>query len=106
MKAISNRTGYAPDPTCQNLYGLGTGAVTFGIAVWNHNGSSAASVGGAFYSGTQYPAAYQGAYFYGDYGQSVINTLTSTRITISSARRRSSHPRPIPRSISRWAPTT
>ena len=48
---------------------------------WHHSnpdlGSPAgysgnASVGGAFYTGSQYPAAYHGRYFYADYGQNWI----------------------------------
>jgi hypothetical protein len=34
-----------------------------------------AITGGVFYSGTSYPAQYQGAYFYGDYAQSIVRTL-------------------------------
>src|SRR3712207_9511798 len=35
------------------------------------SGGSAAT-GGAFYTGTSFPAEYQGAYFFGDYVQQVI----------------------------------
>ncbi len=42
---------------------------------WNHNGSSAAATGGAFYTGTAYPAEYQGAYFYADFSDSWMRSL-------------------------------
>jgi glucose/arabinose dehydrogenase/endonuclease YncB( thermonuclease family) len=82
------QAGYAPTtdplqnnaPVCQNLYNQGAGAVRFGLATWGHvdNGVqvSSASVGGAFYTGTNFPAQYQGAYFYADYGRSDIRFVT------------------------------
>jgi hypothetical protein len=38
---------------------------------WTGNSST----GGVFYTGTTYPAQYQGAYFFGDYGQSWIRVV-------------------------------
>jgi glucose/arabinose dehydrogenase len=70
------QAGYAPAAVCQSLYALGASAVTSGIVVWNHNGASAAAIGGSFYTGTLYPPQYQGAYFFGDYGQNVIRYAT------------------------------
>ena len=69
------QSGYAPAAVCQSLYQQGSSAVTFGVTAWNHNGASAASIGGTFYTGTLYPAQYQGAYFYADYGQNLIRYL-------------------------------
>ncbi len=45
--------------------------------VWEyaHNGLSAAVTAGAFYTGTAYPAQYQGAYFFGDYSLSLLRTM-------------------------------
>ncbi len=54
-------------------------------ATWNHNNESQsvppglkgnAIVGGAFYNGTRYPAAYRGRYFFADYAQNWIQTAT------------------------------
>jgi glucose/arabinose dehydrogenase len=51
------------------------------LATWHHDDANQsippgflgnASIGGVFYTGTSYPAAYQGRYFFGDYGQSWI----------------------------------
>jgi glucose/arabinose dehydrogenase len=72
------QSGFAPYATCQALYTAGPSVVTFPLVVWNHNGTSAAAIGGSFYTGTLYPAKYQGAYFYGDYGvsPSVIRYIT------------------------------
>jgi glucose/arabinose dehydrogenase len=52
-------------------------------AWWNHSTASSsvpaglkgnAAIGGVFYTGTRYPAAYRGAYFFADYGQDWIQT--------------------------------
>jgi hypothetical protein len=48
-----------------------------------------AAVGGVFYTGTSYPAAYRGRYFFGDYAQQSISTLatdTADRITVAPTR--------------------
>ena len=72
----AQQSGYAPDPTCQSLYSQGTSAVVMPLISYNHNGTGAAVVGGAFYTGTTYPSQYQGAYFYGDYARSTLSYLT------------------------------
>ena len=41
-----------------------------------HNGRDAAVTGGFVYHGTQFPAAYQGSYFFADYTQNWIRRLT------------------------------
>ena len=69
------QSGYEDKPVCQALYARGLNAVTFGITEWYHGGTSAAAVGGAFYTGTAYPPEYQGSYFYGDYAQNFIRNL-------------------------------
>ena len=71
--------GYAPFAQCQALYTANT--VNPPLFTWSHTDSqgqtiSAAAVGGAFYTGTAFPAQYQGAYFFADYGQSLIRYLT------------------------------
>ena len=42
---------------------------------YRHNGRDAAVTGGFVYHGTQFPASYRGAYFYGDYTQNWIRGL-------------------------------
>jgi glucose/arabinose dehydrogenase/endonuclease YncB( thermonuclease family) len=69
------QSGYEPKAVCQSLYALGPSAVVFSLTEWYHGGSSAAATGGVFYTGTAYPPEYQGAYFYGDYAQSLVRTL-------------------------------
>jgi glucose/arabinose dehydrogenase len=67
--------GYAPKATCQALYAQGASAVRTPLDEWGHAGGSSAATGGTFYTGTVYPAQYQGAYFYADYGQGWIRYL-------------------------------
>jgi len=68
--------GYAPKTVCQDLYKRGVGAVQALLVKWLHvDYGSAAATGGTFYTGTGYPAQYQGAYFYGDYAQGFLRTL-------------------------------
>ncbi|MBL8058311.1 MAG: PQQ-dependent sugar dehydrogenase [Anaerolineales bacterium] len=43
---------------------------------YNHNSRDASITGGFVYRGTQFPAEYQGSYFYGDYAQNWIRRLT------------------------------
>ncbi|MBI3973851.1 MAG: PQQ-dependent sugar dehydrogenase, partial [Chloroflexi bacterium] len=69
------QAGYEPKSTCQTLYSQGTGAVRFPLVPYSHNGGASAVTGGAFYTGTAFPAEYQGAYFYGDYSQGWIRHL-------------------------------
>jgi glucose/arabinose dehydrogenase len=45
------------------------------LYTYSHNGQGAAIAGGEFYTGTQFPASYQGKYFFGDYVQGFIRTL-------------------------------
>jgi len=72
--------GYAGKAPCQTLYAKGAGGSQFGLETWDHldNGVTvgAAAVGGAFYTGTSYPAQYRGAYFYADYGRSDLRYVT------------------------------
>ena len=49
--------------------------VTAPLVTYNHNGSTAAATGGVFYTGTAYPAAYQGVYFWADFGEEMLRTL-------------------------------
>jgi glucose/arabinose dehydrogenase len=65
----ARQAGYEPKPVCQSLYGQGASAVRAPLLEYDHAGAGAAVTGGAFYTGTSYPAEYQGAYFYGDYAR-------------------------------------
>ena len=53
-----------------------TPGITNPIFTYPHNGHDAAITGGVVYRGSQFPATYQGAYFYGDYAQNWIRYLT------------------------------
>ena len=68
--------GYSSKGACQELYARGAGAVQPPLVKWLHvDYGSAAVTGGTFYTGTTYPAQYQGAYFYGDYAQGFLRSL-------------------------------
>jgi hypothetical protein len=80
--------GYQPKPVCQTLYAavaLDPSKWTKGILTYDHNGVGAAVTGGPFYTGTTYPAAYQGAYFFGDYARNQIRyaTVNSSNVITS-----------------------
>lgn len=45
------------------------------LYAYNHNGSGASISGGCFINGGNYPAEYQGAYFFGDYVQNFLARL-------------------------------
>ncbi len=45
------------------------------LVEWYHNFMTASVTAGVFYTGTSYPAVYQGAFFYGDFSQGWIRTL-------------------------------
>lgn len=66
--------GYEPKAACQALYSRGPSAVKAPLYVWSHAVGRTAT-GGAFYTGTVYPEAWQGAYFFVDYGNRWIRTL-------------------------------
>jgi glucose/arabinose dehydrogenase/PKD repeat protein len=84
----TQQSGYATSggtaTKCQQLYSQGLTAVQAPLVAWNHNGSGAAVVGGPFYTGSAYPTAYQGAYFYGDYNGLWVKYLTNQTTTSPS----------------------
>ncbi len=59
-----------------NSEGTCSGACTSPLYFWPHNGRDSAVVGGFVYHGTQFPASYQGSYFFADYTQNWIKRLT------------------------------
>ena len=67
--------GYEPKATCQSLYSQGAGAVKGALVTWDHAAGGASVTGGAFYTGTAFPAQYQGAYFYADYARGFLRYL-------------------------------
>jgi len=69
-------TGYQNKPVCKALIDKGPSAVQWPMLSYSHDGKSAAVTGGVFYSGTSFPAAYRGAYFYGDYARNWIRYVT------------------------------
>lgn len=77
-EGTARQAGYEPKSTCQSLYQRGPSAVASPLTEWNHDGRSAAATGGAFYTGSSYPAEYRGAYFFGDYAGSFLRYLRPT----------------------------
>lgn len=61
-------------PICEGS--CSNNGMTNPIYTYNHNGGSASVTGGFVYRGSMFPAAYQGAYFFADYAQSFMKTLT------------------------------
>lgn len=66
---------YAAMPQCKALYTSGATNVQGPLISWGHPNGTGSAVGGAFYTGTNYPAEYRGRYFYGDYSQGIIRSL-------------------------------
>jgi glucose/arabinose dehydrogenase/PKD repeat protein len=62
-------------PTCQALYASHSARMP--IVTYRHLGVGAAVVGGMFYTGESYPAAYSDAFFYGDYARGELWTLAT-----------------------------
>jgi len=64
--------GYqAQFPQCQQL---APSAVTAPLYTYNHSEGNS-TIGGTFYTGTQYPAPYRGNYFFADYGGGWIRRM-------------------------------
>lgn len=61
-------------PFCGGTCGLA--GMTNPIFEYSHNGRDASIIGGPVYNGSQFPASYQGVYFYADYVQNWIRYLT------------------------------
>ena len=61
-------------PVCQGP--CGTAGMTNPIFTYPHAGRDASIIGGFVYRGTQFPAEYQGSYFFADYVQNWIQRLT------------------------------
>lgn len=70
---LTFRNGYDSLAQCQALYTAG--GVTAPLVSSSHNNGTSAFVGGAFYTGSSYPLAYQNAFFYADYALGTVSTL-------------------------------
>jgi hypothetical protein len=69
----SGRTpSYQDLPSCAAEYDAGPAAHDPPAYEYPHSGSDAAIVAGPRYEAAQYPAAYQGAWFFGDYAKGLI----------------------------------
>jgi glucose/arabinose dehydrogenase len=73
----ARQAGYEPRATCQSLYAQGAAAVKAPLQTWANAGGAAAT-GGAFYSGTTWPAQYRGMFFYADYVKSWLRATATT----------------------------
>ncbi|MFN2446747.1 MAG: PQQ-dependent sugar dehydrogenase, partial [Vicinamibacterales bacterium] len=69
------QAGFEGFATCQALYGLEPGGAQAPLAAYFHGNAGASVTGGAFYSGTAFPAEYRDAYFFGDYAQMTLSYL-------------------------------
>src|SRR5262249_40927963 len=67
------QSGYQGYSVCQALYP--TNSARPPLTSYTHSNGSTAVTGGAFYTGTVYPSQFQGAYFFGDYGQSFLRYM-------------------------------
>jgi glucose/arabinose dehydrogenase/PKD repeat protein len=61
-------------PTCEGS--CSAAGMTNPVHSYRHDGHDASVTGGFFYRGPQFPAEYQGSYFFGDYAQNWIRRLT------------------------------
>jgi glucose/arabinose dehydrogenase len=69
------QSGYQTKATCQTLYAAGPSAVEWPVTSYPHGGQTAAVAGNVFYTGSTYPAEYQGAYFFADYAQGFLRYM-------------------------------
>ena len=68
--------GFEPQLECQALYERGPSAVKMPLYSWPHEDGSSAATGGAFYTGTSYPAPHHGAFFFADFSKGWMRYLT------------------------------
>ncbi|MEN3357630.1 MAG: hypothetical protein V7637_1612, partial [Mycobacteriales bacterium] len=87
-EGLLRTTGHQNLPNCKAMYAANT-PVNPPLYTYPHTPGGVAVVGGVFYTGTSYPAAYRGRYFFGDYVTGFINTLatdTKDQLTVAPAR--------------------
>ncbi len=68
-------SGYTELDTCKALYANGGDQKP--LYTWPHAGSGSAAVGGAFYTGGDYPASYDGTFFFADYAKQWLATRSA-----------------------------
>jgi glucose/arabinose dehydrogenase len=80
---------YHTNQVCRELYRQGRDAVRFPLKAHRHPKDANTVIGGAFYSGSEYPREYRGAYFYADWGRDWMRTLRveGDRLVEGSVRR-------------------
>ncbi|MFZ1753612.1 MAG: PQQ-dependent sugar dehydrogenase, partial [Caldilineaceae bacterium] len=71
---FEGRAENAFDPECQPTLS-GAWPVTHGVYVYPHGNGRGAAIGGDFVRGRNFPALFQGAYFYGDFNSATIDYL-------------------------------
>ncbi|RLT43749.1 MAG: PKD domain-containing protein [Chloroflexi bacterium] len=71
---FEGRVENAFDPECQPTLS-GAWPVTHGVYVYPHAKNRGAAIGGDFVRGNNFPAAFRGAYFYGDFNSATIDYL-------------------------------
>jgi glucose/arabinose dehydrogenase len=77
-EGAAKQPDYSSLSGCKTLYShvaAGTATVTPPLTATNHNGQQSAITGGAWVTGTNYPAALQGTFVYGDYALGTMHTL-------------------------------
>ena len=76
--SYTHQAGYDALDQCQLLYAEGTSAVQPPLLTYAHTADLSASItGGQFYTGSTFPSAYRGAYFYGDYVRNTFRYATT-----------------------------
>ncbi|MDQ1659231.1 MAG: hypothetical protein QOD41_4314, partial [Cryptosporangiaceae bacterium] len=73
-EGVNKPSAFATMAGCQAIY-AGNVRNDPPLYVWAHNGAGAAAIGGMFYTGTSYPASYQGKYFFADYAEQIIRVI-------------------------------
>jgi glucose/arabinose dehydrogenase len=87
-EGMGRTAGHDTLPNCQAMYAANT-PVNPPLYTYPHIAGGNAVVSGVFYTGTSYPVAYRGRYFFGDYAQSSISTMATDakdQITVAPVR--------------------
>ncbi|WP_344111094.1 PQQ-dependent sugar dehydrogenase [Kribbella alba] len=71
-EGVAKQAKYAATAACQPVY---TKPVQAPLYYYSRVGVQGSIIGGTWYTGTSYPSAYRGAYFFGDYSQQKIWTM-------------------------------
>ncbi|TCO49370.1 glucose/arabinose dehydrogenase [Kribbella antiqua] len=71
-EGVAKQAKYSATAACGPIY---TQSVTAPLYYYSRAGIQGSITGGTWYTGTSYPAAYQGAYFFSDYSQQKLWTM-------------------------------